>query len=157
MGERAFGLIRTFLTQPLPLGWWFLLTAEPDIHLLSKAPESPHRRLSLCSLPVPKQFERASGVCTPSLSRLTAGPGSLRIGIILMFFYSTGSFSGCCCASEFLGRHEISLLAFHSEHIGNHLPGYGQRGAIRISSLPFLLMDHSQFVALPGRQLRGLH
>jgi hypothetical protein len=30
--------------------------AEPDIHLLSKAPGSPHRRLSLCSLPVLKQF-----------------------------------------------------------------------------------------------------
>jgi len=30
--------------------------AEPDIHLLSKTPKSPHRRLSLCSLPVPKQF-----------------------------------------------------------------------------------------------------
>jgi len=30
--------------------------AEPDIHLLSRAPRSRHRRLSLCSLPVPKQF-----------------------------------------------------------------------------------------------------
>jgi hypothetical protein len=30
--------------------------AEPDIHLLSQAPRSRHRRLSLCSLPVPKQF-----------------------------------------------------------------------------------------------------
>jgi hypothetical protein len=30
--------------------------AEPDIHLRSKTRKSPHRRLSLCSLPVPKQF-----------------------------------------------------------------------------------------------------
>jgi hypothetical protein len=35
--------------------------AEPDIHLLSQAPESRHRRLSLCSLPVPKQFEESLG------------------------------------------------------------------------------------------------
>ena len=33
----------------------FLLFAEPDIHLLSRAPKGRHRRLSLCSLPVPKQ------------------------------------------------------------------------------------------------------
>ena len=30
--------------------------AGPDIHLQSETPKSPHRRLSLCSLPVPKQF-----------------------------------------------------------------------------------------------------
>jgi hypothetical protein len=31
--------------------------AEPDIHSLSQVPADRHRRLSLCSLPVPKQFE----------------------------------------------------------------------------------------------------
>jgi hypothetical protein len=31
--------------------------AEPDIHSLSRAPKGLHRRLSLCSLPVPKQSE----------------------------------------------------------------------------------------------------
>src|SRR5207237_7799715 len=30
--------------------------AEPDIHSLSRALAGRHRRLSLCSLPVPKQF-----------------------------------------------------------------------------------------------------
>jgi hypothetical protein len=45
--------------QQLPLGWWSLHPAGPDIHLLSKTPKSPHRRLSLCSLPVPKQFEES--------------------------------------------------------------------------------------------------
>jgi hypothetical protein len=39
----------------------FLLSAEPDIYLLSRAPKSGHRRLSLCSLPVPKQFEESLG------------------------------------------------------------------------------------------------
>ena len=37
------------------------IPAGPDIHLLSKTPKSPHRRLSLCSLPVPKQFEVSLG------------------------------------------------------------------------------------------------
>jgi hypothetical protein len=50
--------------QQLPLGWWSLHPAGPDIHLLSKTPKSPHRRLSLCSLPVPKQFEESLGSLT---------------------------------------------------------------------------------------------
>ena len=58
-GERAIGLIRICRYAIVPLGWWFLLSAEPDIHLLSKTPKSPHRRLSLCSLPVPKQFRES--------------------------------------------------------------------------------------------------
>ena len=47
----------------LPLGGWFLPPAEPDIHLLPQAPESHRRRLSLCSLPVPKQLEEGLGSC----------------------------------------------------------------------------------------------
>src|SRR5260370_25246015 len=39
----------------------FLHSAEPDIHLLSQTPRSRHRRLSLCSLPVPKQFVESLG------------------------------------------------------------------------------------------------
>ena len=39
----------------------FLRSAEPDIHLLSQSPKSRHRRLSLCSLPVPKQFVESLG------------------------------------------------------------------------------------------------
>jgi len=35
--------------------------AEPDIHSLSRAGEGRHRRLSLCSLPVLKQFEESLG------------------------------------------------------------------------------------------------
>lgn len=35
--------------------------AEPDIHLLPQAGKSHRRRLSLCSLPVPKQCEESLG------------------------------------------------------------------------------------------------
>jgi hypothetical protein len=45
------------------LGWWSLLPAGPDIHLLPQAPKSYRRRLSLCSLPVPKQSEGGIGSC----------------------------------------------------------------------------------------------
>jgi hypothetical protein len=63
LGERAIRLIRILRYAVLPLGWWFLLSAEPDIHLLSETPKSPHRRLSLCSLPVPKQTDGSLGSC----------------------------------------------------------------------------------------------
>ena len=46
--------------------------AEPDIHLLPQAPKSYRRRLSLCSLPVPKQFEESLR------SRLPRPGGDLR-------------------------------------------------------------------------------
>jgi hypothetical protein len=39
----------------------FLRSAEPDIHLQSRALKGRHRRLSLCSLPVPKQFVESLG------------------------------------------------------------------------------------------------
>src|ERR1035438_6124029 len=50
-------LIRTFCYAVFASRLMVPALAEPDIHLLSKAPMSPHRRLSLCSLPVPKQLE----------------------------------------------------------------------------------------------------
>ena len=57
-GERAFRLAGSFACALLPLGWWSLLPAGPDILLLPQAPQSCRRRSSLCSLPVPKQFVR---------------------------------------------------------------------------------------------------
>ena len=90
-GERAIRLIRILRYAVLPLGWWFLLSAEPDIHLLSETPKSPHRRLSLCSLPVPKQTEGASGVASvaqPVICR-TWQPAHR---MILMFFHSREGF-----------------------------------------------------------------
>ena len=59
--------------------------AEPDIHLQSETPKSPHRRLSLCSLPVPKQLEESLGVA--SVARVvTCGTWQSAHRMILMFF-----------------------------------------------------------------------
>jgi hypothetical protein len=55
--ESAQCTVSGFIGRMYASRHWFLLSAEPDIHLLSQAPWSRHRRLSLCSLPVPKQFE----------------------------------------------------------------------------------------------------
>ncbi len=53
--------------------------AEPDIHLLPQARGGPRRRLSLCSLPVPKQsVESRRRVLVSVAHSVRAGPGSLR-------------------------------------------------------------------------------
>jgi hypothetical protein len=60
-GERANQQFRMFYAQQCASRHRFLRSAEPDIHLQSRAPKSLHRRLSLYSLPVPKQFVESLG------------------------------------------------------------------------------------------------
>ena len=53
--------------------------AEPDIHLLPRAREGLRRRLSGCSLPVPKQsVESLRNILISVAHSDRAGPGSLR-------------------------------------------------------------------------------
>ncbi len=56
--ERAKSIMQNSAASHVCLSaCWLLPSAEPDIHSLSRAPKGLHRRLSLCSLPVPKQSE----------------------------------------------------------------------------------------------------
>src|SRR5215469_9462629 len=66
--------------------------AEPDIHLRSRAPESRHRRLSLCSLPVPKQFGESLGRVTSFAQSAISRTWQSAHGKILMFFPSQEGF-----------------------------------------------------------------
>jgi len=52
--------------------------AEPDIHSLSQILADRHRRLSVCSLPVLKQFGESLGSLISVAQSATAEPGSLR-------------------------------------------------------------------------------
>ena len=61
--------------------------AEPDIHLLSKTPRSPHRRLSLCSLPVPKQFGESLWSLMSFAQSPTGGTWQPAHRMILMFLF----------------------------------------------------------------------
>jgi hypothetical protein len=99
-GERAIRVIRILRYATVPLGWWFLLSAEPDIHLLSKTPKSPHRRLSLCSLPVPKQTEGASGVASVA-QPVTCGTWQPAHRMILIFFLPGEVFTQRQCRCVF--------------------------------------------------------
>jgi hypothetical protein len=64
-GERANQLFQDVLRATCASRHRFLRSAEPDIHLQSQAPKNRHRRLSLCSLPVLKQFVESLGRVTP--------------------------------------------------------------------------------------------
>ncbi len=59
--------------------------AEPDIHSLSQILADRHRRLSVCSLPVLKQSGESLGSLISVAQSATAGPGSLRAVIPVVF------------------------------------------------------------------------
>ena len=85
-------LIRTCCHAIVPLGWWFLHLAEPDIHLQSETPKSPHRRLSWCSLPVPKQYEESLQSLYSFAQSAIGGTWQSAHRKILMFFPSQEGF-----------------------------------------------------------------
>src|SRR5215471_6392297 len=150
-------MIRIRLYATVPLGWWFLHLGEPDIHWLSKTPQSPHRRLSWCSLPVPKQFVESLRSLRSFAQSATGGTWQSAHRMILMFcpFPYQERFLRCRGLLESLGRHEVLFSAFHGQHVGHHLPGHRQGGPVGVPSAPFFLVDFSQLVAVAGRQLGG--
>jgi hypothetical protein len=73
------------------------------------------------------------------------------------FFPSREGFSRSGSATELSCKHEVLFSAFHCEHVGDHLPGYGKRRPILVPSLSLPLINQSQFVAVSRSQFRGLH
>jgi hypothetical protein len=64
--------------------------AEPDIHSLSRAGEGRHRRLSLCSLPVLKQFEESLGSLISVAQSANGRTWQPALCVILMFSPADG-------------------------------------------------------------------
>jgi hypothetical protein len=95
----------------------FLRSAEPDIHLQSRAPKSLHRRLSLCSLPVPKQFVESLGRVISFAQSATCRTWQSA------HFVHPVSFGSILCrrSPAFFRRHEVSLLPIHGKQICDHL------------------------------------
>src|SRR5579872_3965819 len=134
----------------LPLGWWFLLSAEPDIHLLPQAVDGHRRRLSLCSLPVPKQLEESLG--RTCLLRSVGNRRDLAVcASVILFYFRSRFLRGF--ASPLLCRDELAVLAIHGQQPGYYLAGHGQRRPVPVvASLHRLLMDQSQLRAQSWRQ-----
>ena len=64
--------------------------AEPDIHSLSRAGEGRHRRLSLGSLPVLKQFEESLGSLISVAQSANGRTWQPALCVILMFSPADG-------------------------------------------------------------------
>jgi len=73
----------------------FCLTQNRTSICCLRATGDFHRGLSLCSLPVSKHLNGASGACAPSLSRLPARPGSLRSEVFCFFSLQSGGLGRC--------------------------------------------------------------
>jgi hypothetical protein len=128
--------------------------AEPDIHSLSQVPKDRHRRLSVCSLPVLKQFGESLGSLT-SVAQSANGRTWQSARRVILFFRRRRFL--CRCAPVSFCRHEVSLSPIHGEQIGDHLPSYGKRRTIAIPLLLRGFIKQGQIVVLPGRQLGGFH
>src|SRR5260370_33113789 len=131
----------------------FLRSAEPDIHLQSRAPKSLHRRLSLCSLPVPKQFVESLGRVISFAQSATCRTWQSAHFVHPVYF---GSIL-CRRSPAFFRRHEVSLLPIHAKQICAHLPRHATSRPSAISFFPFLPINHSHFVVLSRCQLGGFY
>jgi hypothetical protein len=114
--------------------------AEPDIHSLSLAGEGRHRRLSVCTLPVLKQFEES--LRSFDLRRSVGNRRTWQSARCVILFLSPRG-------PRFLGRrargicerYEVALPPIHGEQIRYHLPSYSQRRSIGIPFLFFSFID----------------
>jgi len=93
--------------------------AEPDIHCLSQARMGRPRRLSLCSLPVPKQFEESLGSWISFAQSATCGTWQPARCVILLFSYGPQATAAPCfseatksrCARSTASRYATILRA----------------------------------------------
>ena len=124
--------------------------AEPDIHSLSRAPEGRHRRLSLRSLPVLKQFEESLGSLisvAQSANGRTWQPA--RCDPFCLFF-PRQRFLGRRSLVMFC-RHEVPFFPIYGEQIRDHLPSYRKSRSVGIPFLLFCFINQGEIVVLSGR------
>jgi hypothetical protein len=102
-------------------------TVFDDIHLLPQAPKSYCRRLSLCSLPVPKQSEGSLGSVISSAQSANGGTWQSAHGSSCFLRRQCL----CCPSLSFFCRHEISLLPIYGKQIGHHLAATARVARLR--------------------------
>ena len=104
-----------------------------------------HRRLSLCSLPVPKQTEGASGensVAQPVIG----GIWQPARCVILSFFLPPGGLSRC---GRCRGSCKLPLPTIDREQINNNLAGYREGGPVAIPLFCRTLLRSAQPAVSP--------
>jgi hypothetical protein len=133
---------------------WFLTSQnQTSIHCLG--PKGRHRRLSVCSLPVPKQSEGGLGSFISVAQSVSGGTWQSARCVILVLSLSLAWFSGRVASAIFC-RHEMLLSSIHGEKICDHLARYRKRRSIGVPFLFFSFIEQRKIVILSRRQLRSL-
>jgi hypothetical protein len=78
--------------------------------------------------------------------------GSLRIENDPDVFSFREGVLGCHRRPELSFRDKVRLAPVHGQHVGHHFSGYGKRGPIRISALPFSLIKQGKLLAVARSQ-----
>src|SRR5260370_33937318 len=116
----------------------FLRWAEPDIHLLSRAPKGPSQKIEFVFSASPETIRRE-----PREDDLLRSVGNMQ-DLAVCAICSSCLFRQylCCRSPAFFRGYELSFLPIHGQQIGDHLPGYGECRPIPISFLLFSVVDH---------------
>jgi hypothetical protein len=122
--------------------------AEPDIHSLSRAGVGRHRRLSVCSLPVPKQFEES--LRSFDFRRSVGNRRTWQSARCVILFFSP------CRARRVCERYEVACPQSTASKYAYHLPSYRQRRSIGIPFLFFCFIDQGQIMILSSRLRKKL-
>ena len=126
------------VTHWWPLGHDSCSRAEPDIHLQPRAPRSRRRRLSLCSLPVPKQFVVSLRSLISFAQWPTCRTWQSAHGIILMFFILRQVFTlPLCLRTPRQARNPVVCVQPRADRQQSSLPPPAWRGCDCLSASPF--------------------
>jgi hypothetical protein len=113
--------------------------------------------MSLCSLPVPKQTDGSLWSCLRRSARHLRDLAACAPNDPDVFSF-LGKFSRSGSAAELSWKHEVLFSALDGEHVGDHLPGYGERRSVLVPSLLFpLINQRSSWLYLFNRKHLQLH
>jgi hypothetical protein len=113
---------------------WFLPSQNRTSICCLQLQGSRHRRLSLCSLPVPKQ---SGGSLWSDLLRPVGQQRDLAVCALCRPFPVAAAVLGRRAVGLFYG-HEVALLAIYPQQIRDHLPSHCKGGPVGVSFLYFL-------------------
>jgi hypothetical protein len=100
--------------------------------------EGRRKRLSWCSLPVPKQF--VESLRRAGLLRSVGNRRDLAVCASMILCFISGQ-SLRCPGLPLLCRDELAALPVHGQQPRHHLAGYGQRRPVPVAPFHRLLME----------------
>jgi hypothetical protein len=115
-----------------PLGGWFLLFAEPDIHLLSQAPGEPSQKIEFVFTASPETI-RAEPLEWNSFAQSATGGTWQPARCLVLFLCRRRRL--CRRAAALFWRYEVALLTVYRQQVRDHLPSHRKSCAVGVSFL----------------------